>query len=108
MTTTNGCPCNDGGPCLKAWCPRDETERLSKEVYLLRDAIDKSNAALEIAVKTKETMISMKDAVIRLSIAYQQNKIPLPDAMVDAWAAVNAEIRKVNELTGNPTDTKVK
>jgi len=33
-----------------------KNERLSKEVLLLRDAIDRSNEALEVAVRTKEDL----------------------------------------------------
>lgn len=38
----------------------DEAERLSREVTLLRDAIDKSNDALRDAIKTKEERDAMR------------------------------------------------
>ncbi len=51
----------------------DEVERLSKEVYLLRDAIDKSNAALAQAVRFKEACEKI------MNIRVQDKQI------VDAW-----------------------
>ncbi len=54
----------------------DEVERLSKEVYLLRDAIDKSNAALAQAVRFKEAC--EKIAHMRLQ------DVPVAEALQEA------------------------
>lgn len=51
----------------------DEVERLSKEVYLLRQAIDKSNKALAHAVRYKEGLEKI------LNIRVQDKQI------ADAW-----------------------
>lgn len=51
----------------------DEVGRLAKEVYLLQNAIDKSNAALEDAIRYKDALERI------LNIRVQDKQI------VDAW-----------------------
>jgi hypothetical protein len=68
-------------------------DALEKEACAFLDKIVKGPLRVErdaLLLQKRE----LEEAVLKLSVKYQQHNLPLPPAMIDAWAAINQVLAK--------------